>query len=82
MTDITLIVDPKATLAIVGTEMDFKEDKLSSGFIFTNPNISSTCECNESFSLKQEVIDAVQKQKFSACSHTEPQTQSQENKAN
>jgi hypothetical protein len=28
------------------------------------------------------VIDAVQKQKFSACSHTEPQTQSQENKAN
>jgi len=64
--DITLIVDPKATLAIVGTEMDFKEDKLSSGFVFVNPNVANTCECSESFTLKPEVIEAVQKQKTSS----------------
>jgi hypothetical protein len=69
-----LIVDPKATLAIVGTEMDFKEDKLSSGFIFVNPNVAETCECNESFTLKKEVIDAVQKQKMSQTLQNSDQT--------
>jgi iron-sulfur cluster assembly protein len=49
--DITLIVDPKATLAIIGTEMDFVKDKLKSEFVFTNPNAKGTCGCGESFNL-------------------------------
>ena len=36
---------------ITGTEMDFIETKLSSEFVFNNPNISGTCGCGESFSL-------------------------------
>ena len=36
---------------IAGTEMDYVETKLSSEFVFNNPNISGTCGCGESFSL-------------------------------
>jgi iron-sulfur cluster assembly protein len=46
---ITVLIDPKATMFILGTEMDFVEDKLSSGFVFRNPNEKGRCGCGESF---------------------------------
>ncbi|PAV92131.1 hypothetical protein WR25_26402 [Diploscapter pachys] len=44
-------IDSKAQLSLLGTEMDFETDKLSSGFVFRNPNIKGTCGCGESFSV-------------------------------
>ena len=46
-----ILIDKKAQLSILGTEMDFVESKLSSEFVFNNPNISGTCGCGESFSI-------------------------------
>jgi iron-sulfur cluster assembly protein len=47
--DVTLVIDPKAVLYLVGTQMDFVEEKLKSGFVFTNPNEKGRCGCGESF---------------------------------
>ncbi|VDM67688.1 unnamed protein product, partial [Strongylus vulgaris] len=44
-------IDPKAQLGLLGTEMDYVTDKLSSEFVFRNPNIKGTCGCGESFNL-------------------------------
>jgi iron-sulfur cluster assembly protein len=44
-----VMIDPKAILYIVGTEMDYVEEKLKSGFVFTNPNEKGRCGCGESF---------------------------------
>uniref|UniRef100_A0A673LAT5 Iron-sulfur cluster assembly 1 homolog, mitochondrial n=1 Tax=Sinocyclocheilus rhinocerous TaxID=307959 RepID=A0A673LAT5_9TELE len=44
-------VKKKAQLTLLGTEMDFVETKLSSEFVFNNPNIKGTCGCGESFSI-------------------------------
>lgn len=46
---VTILIDPKATLFILGTEMDYVEDKLQSGFVFKNPNEKGRCGCGESF---------------------------------
>ncbi len=46
---VTILIDPKATMFIIGTEMDYLEDKLESGFVFTNPNEKGRCGCGESF---------------------------------
>jgi len=46
---VTLLIDPKATMFIIGTEMDFVEDKMQSGFTFRNPNEKGRCGCGESF---------------------------------
>jgi iron-sulfur cluster assembly protein len=46
---ITVLIDPKATMFILGTEMDYVEDKLESGFVFNNPNEKGRCGCGESF---------------------------------
>ena len=46
---ITILVDPKATLFLIGTEMDYVEEKLKAGFVFTNPNEKGRCGCGESF---------------------------------
>lgn len=46
-----ILIDKKAQLSLLGTEMDFVENKLSSEFVFNNPNIKGTCGCGESFSL-------------------------------
>ncbi|CAF0826808.1 unnamed protein product [Didymodactylos carnosus] len=48
---IKLLIDPKAQLSLLGTEMDFVQNKLSSEFIFNNPNIKGTCGCGESFNV-------------------------------
>lgn len=46
---VTVLIDPKAAMFIFGTEMDFVEDKLQSGFVFRNPNEKGRCGCGESF---------------------------------
>lgn len=46
---VTIYIDPKATMFILGTEMDFEEGKLESGFVFRNPNEKGRCGCGESF---------------------------------
>jgi len=46
---VTILIDPKATMFIIGTEMDYVEDKLESGFTFRNPNEKGRCGCGESF---------------------------------
>jgi iron-sulfur cluster assembly protein len=48
---VRLLIDPKAVLFLLGTEMDFKVDKLSSTFVFNNPNQTSACGCGESVQL-------------------------------
>ena len=46
-----VLIDPKATMFLLGSVMDYKEDKLASRFVFDNPNEKSTCGCGESFSI-------------------------------
>lgn len=46
---VKLLVDPKASLFLIGTEMDYEEEKLKSGFVFRNPNEKGRCGCGESF---------------------------------
>ncbi|MBI5120105.1 MAG: iron-sulfur cluster assembly accessory protein [Rhodospirillales bacterium] len=46
---VTVFIDPKATMFILGTEMDYVEEKLKSGFVFRNPNEKGRCGCGESF---------------------------------
>ena len=48
---VTIIIDKKAQLTLLGTEMDYVESKLASEFVFNNPNITGTCGCGESFSV-------------------------------
>src|SRR5437870_8242144 len=48
---VKLLIDPKAVLFLLGTEMDWKAEKLSSTFVFNNPNQTSACGCGESVQL-------------------------------
>jgi iron-sulfur cluster assembly protein len=48
---VRLLIDPKAVMFLLGTEMDYKVDKLSAGFVFNNPNQTSACGCGESVAL-------------------------------
>lgn len=48
---VTVLVDLKAVLFLIGTEMDYKTEKLTSGFVFTNPNQTDACGCGESVTL-------------------------------
>ncbi|MEX2299020.1 MAG: iron-sulfur cluster assembly accessory protein [Dongiaceae bacterium] len=46
---VTLLIDPKAMMFILGTEMDYVEEQMQSGFVFRNPNEKGRCGCGESF---------------------------------
>jgi iron-sulfur cluster assembly protein len=48
---VRLFIDPKAVLFLIGTEMDYRIDKLSAGFVFNNPNQASASGCGESVAL-------------------------------
>ena len=48
---VKILIDPKAVLFLLGTEMDYKAEKLSAQFIFNNPNQTSACGCGESVQL-------------------------------
>ncbi|WP_421998095.1 HesB/IscA family protein [Reyranella sp.] len=47
--DVKLMIDPKASLFLIGTEMDYAEEQMKSGFVFRNPNEKGRCGCGESF---------------------------------
>ena len=47
--DITVLIDPKAVMFLIGTEMDYVEEELKAGFVFRNPNEKGRCGCGESF---------------------------------
>lgn len=49
--DIKMLIDPGALLHIIGTEIDFETNRLTSEFIFNNPNSKGECGCGESFKL-------------------------------
>ena len=49
--DVRVFMDRKAQLTLIGSVMDYKNDKLSSEFVFNNPNITGMCGCGESFSV-------------------------------
>lgn len=48
---VTVLIDPKAVLFLLGSTMDYRADKLSSGFVFHNPNQVDACGCGESVRL-------------------------------
>ena len=50
---VKVLIDPKAILFLLGTEMDYQTTALKSGFTFNNPNQTSACGCGESVQLKQ-----------------------------
>jgi iron-sulfur cluster assembly protein len=48
---VRILIDPKAVLFLLGTEMDYKIDKMAAQFVFNNPNQTSACGCGESVQL-------------------------------
>jgi iron-sulfur cluster assembly protein len=48
---IRIICDPKSLLYLNGTTIDFKDEIMGRGFVFTNPNATSTCGCGSSFAV-------------------------------
>lgn len=48
---VTILIDPAATMFLIGSEMDYSDDKFQSGFTFKNPNEKARCGCGESFSV-------------------------------
>ena len=48
---VKVLIDPKAIMYLLGTEMDFKQEKFSSQFVFKNPNETERCGCGESFKI-------------------------------
>jgi len=48
---VTIFIDPTAVMFIIGSEMDWTEDKFTSSFTFTNPNETARCGCGESFTV-------------------------------
>jgi len=48
---VKVLIDPKAIMYLLGTEMDYKKEELSSTFVFKNPNETERCGCGESFKI-------------------------------
>ena len=46
-----VLIDPSAVMYLLGTEMDYKKEELSSTFVFKNPNETERCGCGESFKV-------------------------------
>ena len=49
---VRILIDPSAILFLLGTEMDYKTDRLTSGFVFNNPNQTSACGCGTSVEIR------------------------------
>jgi iron-sulfur cluster assembly protein len=49
---VAIFIDPAATMFLLGSEMDYVEDKFHTGFTFKNPNEKGRCGCGESFTVK------------------------------
>ncbi|MFT6659390.1 HesB/IscA family protein [Maritalea sp.] len=63
---VDVYIDPKATLFLLGTEMDYKEDILKSEFTFENPNQTGSCGCGESVMLEPADLQEIAKARASA----------------
>ena len=55
---VRVLIDPKAVLFLLGTEMDYKVEKLSAQFVFNNPNQTAACGCGESVQIEPAVDSA------------------------
>jgi iron-sulfur cluster assembly protein len=49
---VKILIDPKAVLFLIGTEIDYETTKLASKFVFRNPNETDACGCGESVTIK------------------------------
>jgi iron-sulfur cluster assembly protein len=49
---VTILVDPKAVLFLIGTEIDYEVSKLAAKFVFNNPNQTDACGCGESVTIE------------------------------
>ena len=56
---VEVYIEPKATMFLLGTVMDFEQSKMSSGFTFKNPNQTGECGCGESVMLKPADLKAL-----------------------
>ena len=54
---VTILVDPKAVLFLIGTEIDYEVNKLSAKFVFRNPNETDACGCGESVTITPAKLD-------------------------
>lgn len=57
---VKIVIDPMAIMYLIGTEMDYKVEKLSAQFVFNNPNQTSACGCGESVELKPADKDTLE----------------------
>ena len=57
---VTVLIDPKAVLYLLGTEMDFVTEKMTQRFVFNNPNQVSACGCGESVSITPALPESYQ----------------------
>ena len=48
---VKVLIDPSAVMYLLGTEMDYKQEEMSSTFVFNNPNETERCGCGESFKI-------------------------------
>ena len=48
---VRILIDPKAVMYLIGSQMDYTEDSFKSGFIFNNPNEKAKCGCGKSFNV-------------------------------
>ena len=59
---VKILIDPMAVMYLLGTEMDYRVDKLAAQFVFNNPNQQSACGCGESVALtpvSKESLEAI-----------------------
>lgn len=57
---VKVLIDPKAIMYLLGTEMDYRTDKLSAQFVFNNPNQTSACGCGESVAITPVKTETVE----------------------
>ncbi|MEO1137516.1 MAG: iron-sulfur cluster assembly accessory protein [Pseudomonadota bacterium] len=55
---VKILIDPKAILFLIGTQIDFVTEKLSQRFVFNNPNQTDACGCGESVTIVPQKLDA------------------------
>lgn len=61
---VRIIISPRALMNVIGTEMDYQEDEISSKFVFNNPNVTSYCGCGESFKVENSNKSSKKSQKI------------------
>ena len=54
---VTILIDPKAVLFLIGTEIDYETSKLAAKFVFRNPNETDACGCGESVTIEPAKLD-------------------------